>query len=577
MKQFAPHVVDVYKLGHAGMYTEGTNFLYSNLTPRSNKYFKGGRLYDGKMVVSGVQGGIMEIVENWNESFFNQPKAKVLARYKRRVDSVLGAGVVGVDRMAALHDLGYLPLDIRSINEGERIPMKIPMLTIQNTHPDFFWLVNYLETVLSNILWKTSTNATIAYEYKRICTDWAVRTGSPIESVLFQCHDFSMRGMSGPEDAARSSSGPLTSFLGTDTLAAIDYIEDYYGNDLPEDYLIGASIPATEHAVSSSNILIREKRILEDDPECPEVKLEAEAEFLIDYITRQFPAGLCSYVADTYDYWGVLTKILPSAFIKDAIMQRDGKLVIRPDSGDPVEIICGRDYVKIDKGEQYEMEAQVVNILNGDRHTKTEDDWSTELVFDGEQFYTVDIGWHEEYDGEVFCEVSSWANYQLTPEDKGSIQVLWDIFGGTVNEAGFKVLDSHIGLIYGDSITLERADKILTKLADRGFASCNVVFGVGSYTYQCNTRDTFGTAMKATNTAVEGEGFIEIYKDPATGDKLKKSAKGFLHVFKNAEGEFQLVDQVEERVAVFGELKPRFVDGKFFNVENIDTIRKRLV
>ena len=162
-----------------------------------------------------------------------------------------------------------------------------------------------------------------------------------------------------------------------------------------------------------------------------------------------------------------------------------------------------------------------------------------------------------------------------TAEMKGSIQLLWETFGGTVNEAGFKELDSHIGLIYGDSITLDRADKITRKLEAMGFASTNVVFGIGSYTYQCNTRDTFGTAMKATATAVEGE-FFEIYKDPATGSKLKQSAKGLLYVGINDKGEFFLLDQVSPEKEAQGELKLRYKDGQFFNVENIDTIRKRL-
>ena len=509
MKVFAPHMVDVYKLGHAAMYAEGTDFLYSNLTPRSDKHFKGGKDYGHKMVVFGTQGSIMEIVEDWNDSFFSQPKEKVIRRYTRRLDSVLGAGVVSPVRMAALHDVGYLPVEIKTIDEGARIGMKIPMLTIKNTLPEFFWLVNYLETALSAQIWQMTTNATIAYEYKRILVAAALRTGAAVENVLFQGHDFSLRGMPGYVAGARSGSGHLTSFSGTDSLGSIDYIEDYYGAGLELDaYFIAGSIPATEHAVSSSNILTRAARMKKQDL-VGDIRLLAEAEFMLDYTTRQNPTGFCSYVADTYDYWGVLTKVLTMPSIKDAIMARDGRLVIRPDSGDPLDIICGDD--KAD---------------------------------------------------------------EASPEYKGSIQILWEIFGGTVNEAGFKELDSHIGLIYGDSITLERADKITRKLESMGFASTNVVFGIGSYTYQCNTRDTFGTAMKATATAVNGE-FFEIYKDPATSDKLKQSAKGLLYVGLDKNG-YYLRDQVPPEKEAQGELKVRFKDGKFFNVENIETIRKRL-
>src|SRR5947207_15498277 len=170
MKVFAPHMVDCYKLNHASMYTAGTDFLYSNLTPRSNKYFKAqaAKDYDGKMVVFGTQGAIMEIVEDWNDSFFSKPKEEVIRRYRRRLNGLLGEGVVSTARMEALHDLGYLPLEIKTIDEGACIGMKIPMLTIKNTNPEFFWLVNYLETALSNQIWQMTTNATIAAEYKRI-------------------------------------------------------------------------------------------------------------------------------------------------------------------------------------------------------------------------------------------------------------------------------------------------------------------------------------------------------------------------------------------------------------------------
>lgn len=581
-KPFAPHMVDGYKLGHAGMYAEGTDFLCSNLTPRSNKYFKGSRLYDGKMVVFGAFGAIQEIVQLWDETFFQKEKSDALRKYRRRVEGYLGKDVIDFKRMSDLHDLGYLPLEIKTIDEGSRIAMKIPMLTIKNTHPDFFWLVNYLETILSAMIWKGTTNATIAYEYKRIATDYAIKTGCPVESVLFQIHGFEMRGMSGVEDASRSGAGPLaTGLLGTDTVGAIDYIEDYYGHGLNLDnYLIAASVPATEHAVSSSNILSRAARMESgsDIGDYVDTRLLAEAEFLLDYITKVIPTGIASYVADTYDYWNVLSKVLAMPYIKKAILERDGKLVIRPDSGDPADVICGVELPSF-ANDKYlhdnliEHGYKIVN--NGNYDTSCAED---EVSF----FYRVDGVVHKciglvdvEYDRSLHFDQTTTFECDLTPQEKGSIEVLWEIFGGTVNEAGFKVLDSHIGLIYGDSITIDRADKIFKRLMDKGFASCNVVLGVGSYTYQMNSRDTLGTAMKATVTGINGE-LLDIYKDPATGDKLKKSAKGFLYVFRDTNGEFQLVDQVDQDTEKLGELKVRFKDGKFFNHENIKLVRDRL-
>lgn len=589
MKVFAPHMVDVYKLNHAAMYALGTDFLYSNLTPRSDKHFKGGAGFDHKMVVFGTQGSIMEIVEDWNDSFFSQPKEKVIRRYTRRLNSVLGNGVVSPARMAALHDIGYLPLEIKTIDEGARIGMKIPMLTIKNTLPEFFWLVNYLETALSAQIWQMTTNATIAYEYKRILVAAALRTGAAVENVLFQGHDFSLRGMPGYVAGARSGSGHLASFSGTDSLGSIDYIEDYYGEGLDLDaYFIAGSIPATEHAVSSSNILTRLVRFEEELIENP--RLMAEASFMMDYITRQNPSGFCSYVADTYDYWGVLTKVLTMPSVKERIMARDGRLVIRPDSGDPVDIICGTA-----GGEVYDTLEDAIEDVNDQHYTEAHeacegshcmgmDEYETFVYIKGEgKYYTLKTTFSYNRHDKTYYYIDNYGDdgettaeeVNPTAEMKGSIQLLWEIFGGTVNEAGFKELDSHIGLIYGDSITLDRANHITRRLEKMGFASTNVVFGIGSYTYQCNTRDTFGTAMKATATAVEGE-FFEIYKDPATGDKLKQSAKGLLHVGINDEGEFFLLDQVSAEKEAQGELKIRFKDGQFFNVENIDIIRKRL-
>lgn len=541
MNLFGPHSTDGYKLGHGLQDPQGITLKYSNLTPRSDRLFKAIAGFDHKVVVFGVQGGWQEIVEIWDESFFSQPKKKAIARYKRRVDGYLGPDVIPVDKMEALHDLGYLPLSLRSIDEGARIGMKVPVLTLESTHPDFWWLTNYLETIVSNMMWKSMTNATIAYEYKRILTGAAVRTGSPLELVQFQAHDFSARGMSGPEDATRCGGAHLAAgHSGTDTVSAIDYLEDYYGANSDVE-LIGVSVPATEHAVSSSNILMRQRDILTDVEldETPESARQlAEMSFLYSYITDIHPTGIVSYVADTYDYWYVLTEILPHYSIKKRILERDGKLVIRPDSGDPVKIICG---------------------LTEAQYRRTKDGVAYPL---------------EAWDGAAFK-----GGYDPIPEHviKGSIEVLWEIFGGTVTETGHKLLDSHIGLIYGDSITMQRADEILNRLAEKGFASANVVFGVGSYTYQCNTRDTFGTAMKATYVEISGEG-IEIYKDPATGDKLKKSAMGLLRVVKE-NGEYVLHDRQtkEQAYGPDNELKERWRDGKWISRTTLEEVRSRLL
>lgn len=554
MNLFPLHSTDAYKLGHRAMMQQGTELLYSNLTPRSDRLFKGGPLFDHKMVVFGIQGFIKEfLIETFDAEFFSQPKQMAVARYKRRVDTMMGEGVIPVDGVAALHDLGYLPLRIMALAEGSRVNMKIPVMTIQNTHPDFPWLVNYIEPVLSNSIWKSSTNATIAYEYRRVFEHFAELTGTPLEAVQWQGHDFSSRGMSGPEDVARSGSAHLLSFTGTDAVSAIDYLEDYYNADATKE-LIGGSVPATEHSISSSNILFHVRRLKESRPGfTDEQYLQlGEIAFLMDYITRIVPTGLASYVADTYDYWGLLY-ILSTPDVFNTIMARDGKLVIRPDSGNPVHVLCGYKLAHLDFVDQNEFEEYILQYgsIGMARY---------EAVRIGDKYYKLE-GFGANYGVEI-----------PEHEVKGSVELLWNTFGGTRNAKNYKELDSHIGIIYGDSITLERQWEILERLMNKGFASGNVVLGIGSYTYNYSTRDTFGSAVKATATVVNGE-FIEIYKDPKTGDALKKSAKGFLAVERDGSN-YALFDQQDSVEG--GELSDVLLDGVVTET-SLATIRGELI
>jgi len=183
-----------------------------------------------------------------------------------------------------------------------------------------------------------------------------------------------------------------------------------------------------------------------------------------------------------------------------------------------------------------------------------------------------------------------------TPEAKGVIELLWDLFGGTVNAQGYKVLDPHIGAIYGDSITIDRANEICRRLEAKGFASTNIVLGIGSYTYQYNTRDTFGFAMKATYCEISkkcneckgeycwtclDEGVVkvpkEIFKDPGTDNGVKKSAKGLLSVgIHNVTGKYGLQDQCTWDEEATGELRIIFENGKFFNQTTLTKIREVL-
>lgn len=478
------HLIDFYKADHRRQYPEGTTLVYSNFTPRKSR-----RHEVREIVFFGLQYFVKEyLIRQWNEYFFKKDKKDILRKYKRRMDTSLGPDSINVEHIAALHDLGYLPLEIKALPEGSLVPLRVPMFTIRNTKPEFFWLTNYLETLLSTILWKPCTSATTAFQYKKVFEKYADLTVGNQEFVPWQGHDFSMRGMSGIEDAILSGAGHLLSFTGTDTVPAIDFLEEYYNADCEEE-TIGGSVPATEHSVMSMGTV------------------ENEIETFKRLITEIYPSGVVSIVSDTWDFWKVITEYLPQ--LKKEIMARDGKVVIRPDSGDPVKIICGDEDAP--KG---------------------------------------------------------------SPEHKGAIECLWEIFGGTITEKGFKLLDPHIGLIYGDSITLERQKSILEGLRKKGFASFNVVLGIGSFTYEYVTRDTFGFAMKATYGEVNGEG-RSIYKNPKTDDGTKKSAKGLLQVLKNENG-YELMDEATWEMEHNSEMELVFLNGDLRREETLNGIRERL-
>lgn len=598
MDLFAAFNSDAYKLGHSEMYSEGTSLVVNNLTPRSDKIYRRTctSYYDGKLVFFGAQGAIMEVVENWDK-FFAMDKEIAVGRFKRLCDFMLGEGVIKTDGLEKLHDLGYLPLEIRTLDEGDKVKMGIPVMTVRNTVDHAFWLVNFLETTLSHLTWKSSTTATIAAEYKAMMTDFAVRTGVDLGFVLFQGHDFSSRGMSGPEDAARSGIGHMGSFLGTDSLGSILYLEQYY----KAKGFIAGSVPATEHAVATSNILRIERELAnglyfwkEDSEEMYEIykkmvsdkvdaRLVAEMVFLYE-LMKKFPKGILSYVTDSFDFWGVLNIGLP--YMKEVIEAREGTLVIRPDSGDPVEVICG---VKIhDFSVHTTAEILADNNYNGEAWDSVDDTayyYTGEIKDEEATFYV------RSSDGDVI-EVDAYYEYNryeaeysmcsyrarladLTPEQKGAAQMLLELFGSTDTDKGYKQYAPCIGLIYGDSITTGRCLEILTRLEGKGYASSCAVFGVGSFTYNCLTRDTFGFAVKATYTRVNGED-IAIFKDPKT-DSKKKSAKGLLYVEKD-QGEYGLIDNVTEEQFEFSEnaLKVRFLNGVFYNQTSIDEVRAKL-
>lgn len=474
---------DFYKLAHRRMYPPGTEIVYSTWTPRACRIPN-----VNEFVWFGLQAFIQDrILDQFQQAFFERSIGAVVDSYRRVVKHTLGDQSPSVEHIEALWDLGHLPLRIRALPEGTVVPLRMPVMTIENTDPRFFWLTNYIETLVSCELWQPSTSATIAHQYRKLLDAWAVTTVGEASFCQFQGHDFSMRGMGSLESAVLSGMGHLLSFVGTDTIPAIEALERLYGANV-ECELVGTSVPATEHSVQCA--------------------YDSDDDYIRHVITSVHPSGIVSVVSDGYDFWDVIDRVIPS--LKPEILARDGKVVIRPDSGDPVKIVCG------------------------------DPDAETESA------------------------------------RKGAVECLWDTFGGTVSAQGYKCLDAHIGLIYGDAITRDRASEILSRLAAKGFASTNVVFGIGSFTYQYNTRDTFGLALKSTLVRINGEE-RQIFKAPKTDDGTKVSQRGRVAVRRNGEGALYWTDRHSLREHVPGNLLADvFVDGRLTRKHTLAEIRETL-
>lgn len=482
---------DFYKQVHWNQYPKDVAKVVSYFTPRMSRLAE-----QNELVMFGLQAFIKEfLVENFNEFFFGRSKDEVLAEYKRLLDHTLGAGLYGLERIGELHDLGYLPIEIKAIPEGYKVPIGVPMFEISNTHPDFAWLTNALESVISCEMWHAMISANVGVMYRQIVDkyyDLTCDDDAPRRKAL---GDFSMRGQESKRSAYKSSAAWLLSFVNTATVPAIDYLERYYNCDCTKEE-VGFGAVSTEHSVMCSNFSV-------DGDEITMIKR---------LLTEIYPHTSFSMVSDSYDYWNLVDNLLPQC--KEEIMNHDGCLLVRGDSGDPIQVV-------------------------------------TDTVFH-----------------------------------------LWDIFGGTINSKGFKVLDKHIKAIYGDSITPQRAEAIYQILHDNGFAANNVVLGVGSFSMQCleesrgkmypteykpYTRDTFGIAIKATHCVMKDGSEHFIFKNPKEST-FKKSHKGCCLVWQGIDGKFTCVDEqnFENTYKMPNWLIPVFKDGKVLVEYSLKEIRDTL-
>ena len=558
---------DFYKTIHHLAYVPGLDYLVSYWTPRMSRFE-----HINKVVMFGLQGLIKEhLIDAFNENFFNRPWDELEAEYKRVIAHTMTVQASDTSEMKKLYDLGYLPIQIKAVPEGTRVNIKTPMFEISNTVKGFGWLVNYLETYISVNIWQPMTAATIAYGYRELVNKYfelTVDNGVPSSA----CGDFSMRGMVSKDSAYKSSAGHLLSFTGTATIGSIIWLEDFYNCDSTKE-VVGKGVPSTEHSVMSS------------------YGRDGEFECYRHLIEDVFVDGPLSIVSDTYDYWNVLTNYLPR--LKDSIMARNGKIIIRGDSGDPVDIVCGElkgsDYMVVEGlteeniKEYFKKKAEDEYEYNGAYQT-----WYRVRI--GDYLYTVtcDHEWTTDEEGEgYYSETVEWVDYEktkITPAMKGTVELLWDVFGGTVNSKGYKVLDPHIGAIYGDGITYERAFAIYKRLEEKGFAVSNCTLGIGSYTYLGQvSRDSLGFALKATNSIIDGVE-CQIYKDPITdkikGNNFKKSQRGMCYVYRDGDEvvytDGHTIEELNTEKYADNLLEVVFKNGELVKDESLAVIRERL-
>ncbi len=496
--------IDFYKSTHAKMYPKSLTKIVSYLTPRGSRI-------DGqdKLIHYGLQAFIKEfLIESFNRDFFNRPFEEVTEEYFRIIDNTLGSQGYDKEMIRNLHRLGYLPIEISAVPEGTRVPVKVPMIQLTNTHPDFPWVVEYIESVLSAEMWHGMISANVGYMYREIVNKYYAETVEDDVPRAKALGDFSFRGQESLSSAVKSSAGFCLSFLNTATVPAIPYLEKYYNCDCTKEPVAYGAV-STEHSVMCSNFAFDGDEIT----------------MFRRLLTELYPDTSFSVVSDSYDYWNVVNNIIPQ--LKKEILAHNGTMLIRGDSGNPVEVV-------------------------------------TETVFR-----------------------------------------LWDIFGGTVNSKGYKVLDPHIKAIYGDSITPQRAEKVYEILKENGFACSNVSLGVGSFSMQCleigdtlapYTRDTFHIAVKATYCEDSQGRQIPIFKAPKNYKKIngefvpveedntkeisKKSHKGMCCVCRDSNGDIKCEDGYTSAtigaVADKNMLVPVFRNGEMIKEYSLAEIRNIL-
>ena len=575
-------MIDFYKAVHSEQYPADMTLCYSPYTPRMS------RLWDTNKVTyfGGQMFAKSYLINAFNEHFFNRPEEEVVAEYNRILTYTLGPGTYNPEKVVKLHRLGYLPIAMYAVPEGTRTAIGVPQSVFVNTHPDFAWLTNTLETAYSCFMWHIQISAEVGYRYRQIVQKYKDLSCDEGVRTARLLGDFSMRGQHSPESAMKSSMGWLLSFLNTATVPAIMGMEEFYNCDITKEE-VGFGAISTEHSVMCSNFSA-------DGDEITHIKR---------LLTEIYPNASFSMVSDSYDYWNLVTNILPQC--KEEIMNHNGYLAIRGDSGDPVEVIAGKKIEWLGTWDEEDADSLFDDIdytnewLRDYCYDMSIEEDTTLYFHFKDTFFKVKVtpNWSNERGARTDCKYYyiddydfEWETIIPDAEMMGTVWALDQIFGHTVNSKGYKVLPSYIKALYGDSITPQRCEEIYKRLTAMGYAINNVSLGVGSFSFMClenidpdgtvhynpYTRDTFGIAIKATYGEINNDKPIMIFKNPKALS-WKKSQKGCVVV--TLDGESYTDEWTFNEAHCYGPdnlLQLVFRNGEMMKEQSLAEIRDRL-
>lgn len=307
--KFAKNILlntDSYKVSMFKQYPTGTTGVYSYIESRGGRY--------DKTVMFGLQAFIKE--------YLCDPITQADIDLADQILSAHGEPFnrEGWEYILSVHK-GFLPVTIRAVPEGSVVPVKNVLATIENTDPECFWLTTYLETALLRAVWYGTTVATQSWHIKQVIKDYLEKTGDP-STIDFKLHDFGARGVSSMESAGIGGAAHLVNFMGTDTISGVLYAREFYNAGIA-----GFSIPAAEHSTITSWGRDNEVKAYEN-------------------MVKQFgrAGSILAVVSDSYDIFNAASKLWGED-LRDAVVASGATVVIRPDSGDPVEV--NRRLVKI--------------------------------------------------------------------------------------------------------------------------------------------------------------------------------------------------------------------------------------